>query len=518
MKLSVILLLGLLAAGAPVQNTYTNPVLFADYSDPDVIRVGDDFYLVASSFCNVPGVPVLHSRDLVHWEIIAHAVPRLPSPRYDRPQHGNGIWAPSIRFHAGEYWIYYGDPDLGLFLVKARHPAGPWDPPLLVRPARGWIDPCPFWDDDGQAWLVHAWAKSRAGFNSILTLHRMNADGTRILDEGVTVFDGHAQHPTIEGPKIYKREGWYYIFAPAGGVKSGWQTVLRARSILGPYEDRIVLEQGSTAINGPHQGGWVETAAGESWFIHFQDRGPWGRLLHLEPMQWREGWPAMGADLDGNGIGEPVSCWTTPALPLFRAEIPAADDFDTPSLGLQWQWPANIDSSCFSLRDAPGFLRLHARPAPDSGASLWLLPGVIGQKFPAPPFAAEVKLQLHAHFSGEQAGMVIFGTDYACLSLRKEDPGYRLEERICRAAEQGGGEEIAAEVTLEQPEIFLRVAVTSDAVCAFMYSVDGRAYTSIGREFTACPGKWVGAKIGLFARGSSGGYADFDFIHFAGRP
>ena len=272
--------------GIGADRTYRNPVLFADYSDPDVVRVGEDFYMVSSSFQVVPGLPILHSKDLMNWTIIGHAIERLPSPRYNTPQNGGGVWAPSIRFHQGFFWIYYGDPDLGVFMTKARDPRGPWDKPVLVREARGWIDPCPLWEPDGSAFLVHAWAKSRAGFNSILTVHRLSPDGTRVLDDGVPVFDGHDEHPTIEGPKFYRRNGYYYIFAPAGGVKTGWQTVLRSRNPLGPYESRIVLEQGKTDINGPHQGAWIDTPSGESWFVHFQDRGAYGRIIHLQPMQW----------------------------------------------------------------------------------------------------------------------------------------------------------------------------------------------------------------------------------------
>ena len=200
-------------------------------------------------------------------------------------------------------------------MSRTRDREGKWDRPELIRSARGWIDPYPFWDEDGRAYLIHAWAKSRAGFNSILTLHRMSRDGLKILDNGLMVYDGRMNHPTIEGPKLYKRNGYYYIFAPAGGVKRGWQTVLRSEKITDPYEARIVLEQGSTGINGPHQGGWVETPSGESWFIHFQDLGAYGRVVHLQPVSWQDDWPVMGVDQDGNGIGEPVSVFRKPEIP-----------------------------------------------------------------------------------------------------------------------------------------------------------------------------------------------------------
>jgi beta-xylosidase len=257
-------------------------ILFADYSDPDVIRVGDDYYLVSSSFQAVPGLPILHSRDLVNWTIVGHAVDRLPSPDFDRPQHGNGMWAPSLRHHDGWFWIYVGDPDRGIYMTRARDARGPWEPLTLVKEAKGWIDPCPLWDDDGSMYLVHAWAKSRAGFNGVLHVNRLSPDGRRVVDDGVMVFDGRERHPTIEGPKFYKRNGWYYIFAPAGGVKRGWQTVLRSKHVYGPYEDKIVLE------GGLHQGALVD-----EWFVHFQDRGAYGRIVHRQPVRWINDWPEM---------------------------------------------------------------------------------------------------------------------------------------------------------------------------------------------------------------------------------
>ena len=157
--------------------TYTNPVLNADYSDPDVICVGDDYYLTASSFQCMPGLPVLHSKDLVNWTIIGHALQsQFPG---QLPQHGNGVWAPSIRHHNGEFYIYWGDPDRGVMMVKAKNPAGPWEEPVCVIPGKGMIDTCPLWDDDGRCYLVNGWANSRAGFNSVLSVRELSADGTR---------------------------------------------------------------------------------------------------------------------------------------------------------------------------------------------------------------------------------------------------------------------------------------------------------------------------------------------------
>ena len=346
---------------------YQNPILHADYSDPDVIRVGEDFYMTASSFNCAPALPILHSKDLVNWTIINYAAQRLlPEDRYSVPQHGKGVWAPAIRYHDGWFYIFWGDPDLGIFMVKTQDPAGEWEPPHLVRGARGWIDPCPFWDDDGQAYLVHALAGSRTGVNSVAVLNRMAPDGSRLLDDGVLVFDGTENHPTMEGTKMHKRNGYYYIFAPAGGVPTGWQTVLRSKNIYGPYEDKIVLHQGDSDVNGPHQGAWVELENGEGWFIHFQEKQPYGRIVHLQPAHWEKDWLMIGVDSNGDGIGEPVTEWKKPSVgKAAPVAVPqTSDEFNAPKLGLQWQWQAN-PAALWCLPTGMGYLRMNPELIPE---------------------------------------------------------------------------------------------------------------------------------------------------------
>jgi beta-xylosidase len=494
--------------------TYRNPILFADYSDPDVIRVDHDYYLVSSSFQCAPGIPVLHSTDLVNWRIIGHVLPRLPDERYNLPRHGEGCWAPSLRYHAGQFWVYFGDPDLGIYLAKATDPRGPWAPPVLVAAARGWIDPCPLWDDDGSVYLVHAWAKSRAGFNGVLTIHRLSADGRRVLDQGTAVFSGGERQPVIEGPKLYKRNGYYYIFAPAGGVQTGWQTVLRSRQILGPYEDRIVLHQGETEINGPHQGAWVETPDHESWFLHFQDRGAYGRVTYLEPMIWRGDWPVIGNDRRGAGMGEPVLSWRKPHGAASVIEEPqTSDDFRSPQLGLQWQWEANPSARWWSLSARPGKLRLFAVPLPEQGANLWSAPNLLLQKFPAPAFTATTLIDSRHLHPGDTAGVLIMGAGYAYLALRQTGMRQSLIQAAAHNADRGGAEVIAASLPVEPGPLYLRVAVDAGAVCQFSFSRDGRRFQPAGEKFTARQELWMGAKSGLFTVAASaahpGGYADF---------
>ena len=498
--------------------TFCNPIIHADYSDPDVIHVGDDFYLTASSFNCAPGLPILHSHDLVNWTIIGHAFQNYPLPEFSSPQHGNGVWAPSLRFHNGEFYIYFGDPDHGVFMTKAKNAAGPWSPLHCVREAKGWIDTCPFWDDDGHAYLVHAWAKSRSGIKSILTINRMSADGTKLLDDGQTVFDGTAHHPTIEGPKLYKRHGYYYIFAPAGGVKTGWQTVLRSKNIFGPYEDKIVLAQGSTKINGPHQGGWVETQTGESWFIHFQDRDAYGRIVHLQPMRWVNDWPVFGDNSNGDGKGEPVSVCKKPDVGKNHpVAVPqTSDEFDSLSLDLQWQWHANFSESWFSLSARPGWLRLFSVPLPANATNLWPVPNLLLQKFPAPEFTVTTKLDFSLLAVGEKAGLVVMGIDYAALAVERTAHGFRLVKSVCKNAPVGDEAGIEAETSVTDGPILLRLQVSGGAICNFRYSHQGEKFLELGKSFTAREGIWIGAKLGLFCLSGnstqSSGHADFDWF------
>ncbi len=501
-------------------NKYKNPVIFADYSDPDVIRVGEYYYLTSSSFSNFPGLPVLRSKDLVNWKIVDHAVPEYPFKEFNKPRHGNGIWAPSIRFHNGEYYIYYGDPDNGIFMTKTKNPEGKWSPLVLVRKAKGWIDPCPLWDDDGNVYLVHAWAHSRSGIKSILTLNKLNKEGTKILDDGKMVFDGRETEPTIEGPKFYKRNGYYYIFAPAGGVKPGWQVVLRSKNVYGPYEVKKVLEQGNTNINGPHQGAWVETQNGQSWFIHFQDRYAYGRVVLLEPMKWINDWPEMGADIDKNGIGEPVTQYRKPYEGKnYPVEVPQTnDEFNSSKLDLQWQWEANPNTKNYSLTAHQGWLRLYSRTPASGYKNLWDLAGLLGQKIPAPKFKVTVKTKFNPEQHGETSGLVIYGEDYAYIGLEKTREGLKVIQNICTKSSKGNKEKEIASNNIKDGVVYLRVSIDTGAVCRFFYSTDGIKYIDLGTEFTAVAGRWVGARIDLFSfapdSGRKTGYVDFDWIRF----
>ena len=500
--------------------TYKNPILFADYSDPDVIRVGDDFYMTASSFNCMPGLPILHSKDLVNWTILTHALTKqIPEDWHNKPQHGNGVWAPAIRFHQGEFYIYYPDPDFGVYVIKAKNAAGPWSKPVLVDPGKGIIDPCPLWDDDGKVYLVHGWAASRAEINSVLTVKRLSGDGMKLMDEGTHVFDGHEKHPTLEGPKVFKRNGYYYLSAPAGGVPTGWQLVLRSKNIYGPYEEKIVLHQGKTIVNGPHQGAIVETQKGESWFIHFQDRNSYGRIIHLQPVKWVNDWPVIGKDLDGDGIGEPVMSYKKPNVGrAYPVATPAeSDEFNTRKPGLQWQWHANPSVRWSAQIPGSGYLRLFAMRRPEGSKNFWDVPNLFMQKFPAPDFTATTKMKLTTIIENKQAGLIIMGGDYTYLRIKKEGDSYSLAQVICMNAEDGNEETTHDKKEIKTNDLYLRVKVSGpDGECNFSYSIDGQNFIEIGKSFQPKPDKWIGAKVGIFCNApheaKNGGYADFDWF------
>jgi len=499
--------------------TYKNPVLCADYSDPDVCWGGDAYYMISSSFNCVPGIPVLKSYDLVNWTLIGHVLSRLqPADVFSLPQHGKGIWAPCIRYHKGMFYIYYPDPDYGIYMVQATQATGPWSEPVLVKAGKGLIDPSPLWDDDGKVYLCHAYAGSRAGIGSVLVLSPMTPDGRAISGAPVIVFDGHASDPTVEGPKMYKRNGWYYIFAPAGGVTNGWQLVMRSRSIFGPYESRKVLEQGKTAINGPHQGAWVETASGESWFLHFQDRGAYGRVVHLQPMVWKNDWPVMGSDPDGDGCGEPVLTFRKPNVgKTWPVATPAeSDEFDGRTPGLQWQWHANPGETWGYPVTSAGTFRLYSVLLPEAFMGYRDVPNLFLQKFPAPEFTATVKMAFRPSTDGERAGLIVIGDDLAYVSLTRTSSGLVISQTTQMNAIRGGSEAETERIPVTGSDFYLRVTVREGAKCSFSYSLNGTSFVSLGNTFQASEGRWIGAKVGMFcsrtATTNRAGFADLDWF------
>jgi beta-xylosidase len=511
--------------------TYTNPVINADYSDPDVCvgPSGEDYYLTASSFQCIPGLPILHSKDLVNWEIVGHALTSLYEgdealqQHFSTPQHGAGVWAPSIRYHNGEYYIYWGDPDYGVYMVKTKDPAGKWDAPVCVIRGKGYIDTTPLWDDDGRCYLVNGWANSRAKFASVLTVRELSADGTRAIGQPVIVFDGNGnENHTCEGPKFYKRDGWYWILCPAGGVPTGFQLAMRSKSPFGPYEHKVVLAQGKTAINGPHQGGWVHTKYGEDWFLHFQDKEAYGRVVHLQPVDWSNGWPIMGKK------GEPVVTYQKPRSSSSTIVNPVeSDEFDSPTLGKQWQWQANYDEK-YGVPTAFGTFRIYTHKLDEGWKSLWEVPNMLLQKTPADKFTVTTKLRMTSKADGQFGGLIMMGLDYSALVVRRIGQEFQLVQMTCKGADKGKQQTESLIATLKptwedktqyrpgiHEDIYLRLAV-DDSKLRFSYSADGKKFTDCGEEFQMKEGKWIGAKFGFVAAESDPkcdrGWVEADWI------
>jgi beta-xylosidase len=505
--------LSALALGAPGQaarpaaeGVYHNPILFADYSDPDVIRDGANYYLIASTFHFVPGIPILESGDLVHWTIVGHVVDRLTmDPRYSMiggNRYGKGVWAPSIRKHNGLFYVYFPTPNEGIFVSTARSMTGPWSQPVAVMAQAGLEDPCPFWDDDGKAYLIH----SVTGAGPLI-LHRMSPDGMHVLDEGKVIVQDPKHLPTLEGPKVYKRNGYYYIFAPFGGVAGGSQAVLRSRRIDGPYEYHVVLAQGSTPVNGPHQGGYVETPDGEGWFVHFQSDGAHGRIVHLEPVRWQDDWPIIGADADGVTTGQPTASGPIPTDPVGASEAhpQTSDDFHETALGAQWEWNHNPDDAHWSLTARPGSLRLIPMPADNLLAAR----NTLTQSMQDNAFEFTVRLDLKEMKAGVHAGLAMFEKSASGLEIVQTGEArqlsyFHLQERTAGPA-------------LAQAIVQLRVRVEGDQARYFFSLDNGRSFHPLGAATPIHFSWWKGSRPALFAYttlNSDPGAIDFDWVHY----
>lgn len=500
---------------------YTNPIIYGDYSDPDPVRVGDDFYMVASSFTYLPGVPILHSKDLVHWELINYAVRSLPFEKYNMPSHGSGTWAPSIRYHNDEFFIFIPLVDEGIMVARSKDIMGEFSLNMLTE-TKGWIDPCPLWDDDGKTYMVFAFAFSRAGIKNRIALIEINSECTHTIGDYSIIFDGTLIADTSEGPKAYKKDGYYYILFPSGGVKTGWQSCIRSRNINGPYEYKIVMHQGKSSIVGAHQGGWVTVPDRSNWFLHFQDVGELGRVIHLQPMRFSDdGWPVIGVDIDGDGIGEPVHEWADPVKDVFCDYcLKTSDEFEDDELALQWQWQANPDKSNYSLTERKGYLRLFCRRNVARENLLWYAPNALTEIPQSDSFIVDTFLELHGKEDGDFCGIGMVGHRYGYIGLYFEKGEYSLRiysGHVSEITYSGKAEEkLISSVSVHTNEIYLRIELRRDGNYFLSSSFDGEKYTIINHIFTLEAATWTGAKPVLWAtnkeNNESMGFADFDYF------
>ncbi len=481
--------------------TYRNPVLPADYSDLDCLRVGSDYYAISSTFQYSPGVVILHSQDLVNWRILGHVVPDLtqigPEMNWDRmARYGRGIWAGAMREHAGKFWVYFGTPDEGYFMSTARNPAGPWAPLHRVLPAAGWDDCCPFWDDDGQGYLVGTCFKT--GYQT--WLFKLAADGRSLVsDWRVLLNEGSGR----EANKLYKINGTYYHLFSENHPGVGRSVMMqRSSHIAGPYTEQRQLSHAQREAHEPNQGGLVQTAAGDWYFFTHHGTGAWeGRCASLLPVTWVAGWPIIGG-VGADGVGTMVWSARKP-LPHSPIVTPQTDDaFTGPSLGVQWEWNYQPRADHWSLTEAPGRLRLHAFP-PLERDNVRLAGNTLTQRsLRTRTNVVTLALDLAGMADGQVAGLCHYSNDYSYIGLRCN--GDRL------TLESADHQKITRGPVLTTRTLWLRSTWGLAGNSQYSFSTNGTAFTPFGAPYQLAWGNYRGDRLGIFTynNAASAGYVD----------
>lgn len=503
--------------------TFTNPLFYDEFSDPDMIRVGDDYYLTGTTMHTMPGLPILHSRDLVNWKLLGYAFDRMdlgPDTRLEggKEMYGQGIWAPSFRYHKGTFYIFSNVNGHTTQVFRATNPAGPWTRTPMKRSLH---DLGVLFDDDGKVYVVWGYREVRmAQLNEAL-------DDLVPGSERVII---RADQGMGEGAHLYKIDGRYFI-------TSAWYSgrmrmpMARADKPYGPYEvnHAVSLDEGwgsevgyrhrgaakppfdisppTTTVgrNVLHQGGFVQTAQGAWWGFSMTDFNSLGRLTGLSPVTWQDGWPYFG--LPGN-LGRTPRTWVKPAIGVEQkpfAPYVRDDAFSGPALGRVWQWNHVPDDARWSLKERRGYLRLHTLPAGDFMAAR----NSLTQRAIGPRSVPTTVLETGGLRDGDVAGLALFGLPYRTLGMKREGGGLAIEFH-----DQLGDKRVRVPFTGKR--IWLRADadyLTEQA--RFAYSLDGRSFTPIGEPFAMAfqLKTFQGIRYALFAfnaAGRAGGYADFD--------
>ena len=503
---------------------FQNPVVFSDFPDPDVIRVGDTFYLVSTTMVHFPGATIIKSKDLVNWEYCAHPLKQLSaSDRYSllngQSAYASGMWACSMKYHNGKFHILINGNDAGGFLLTASDPEGEWE---MKKLSRIYYDPGMLFDN-GKVYVA-------CGIGNIQMCEL--DENFNFKQEKRVISDKSG----LEGCHLYKIGDYYYIYATYGGWPSG-QAVFRSKNIFGPYEEKMLLEKTINGqVNTVHQGALFDTTEGEWWSILQEDKGALGRMPNLQPVTWVDDWPIVGND------GVPVTTCTKPNVGATyeRKALPTNDPFRTYPLEMQWEWNHNPDDSGWTLFERPGWLRLKALPADGvstSPAPLKQARNMLTQRIPVihskqnTPIKGTVKIDVSHLQEGDRAGICIFQDPYAFVCVEVKNGKKRLLWR----------QDIVSSDTNTQPtekavrkevgdEIYLRATVNySNSQTTFYYSTDNETWKSIGQNTTLGfnLSVFVGARFGLFCYNSTGtvstegsegaentetGYADFDWF------
>jgi beta-xylosidase len=522
--------------------TFKNPILPGDFSDPDVIRVGDDYYFITSTFQYAPGMAVMHSKDLVNWEYLGHCVDDLtqmgPEFNWDRMnRYERGIYAGAIRHHAGKFWVYWTTLDEGVFMTTAINPAGPWAPVTRVWASQGWDDPAPFWDDDGQAYLILSDPLNTTDSLGKWCPHlfKMSSDGRTLDLKSARVLDSFW---SAEGNKLYKIDGTYFFFHNEyyreANVRVG--VMLRAKSLDGPWEKKVILTDSPDRYDRqPNQGGLVQLPSGEWWFVTQQGRGENGRDYasarrgdqdattprpmdetgtydgrpsHLLPVRWIDGWPIPGS-VDRNGAGNLT--WTAnKPIAGFPTVIPQSNDgFGDSKLGPQWEWNYQPRADKWSLSTRPGWLRLEAFRPLASGDFFKAGNTVTQRLMGTGGGRADVKLDVAGMADGQIAGLVFFWKNYAQIGVA-QDRGQRRIFFSENGARTEGPELSSTQIA------WLRADIDDRGGCTFSYSLDGANFASLGSRFTFGWHHYRGTRLGLFSYNDLGeqGRVDFDDFRY----
>lgn len=508
--------------------TYRNPILNADYPDVDIERVGETFYMITSTNHYAPGMTLLESKDLINWRLFGHVWDKLTwEPKYNWDRMGGyryGVWAGDLAYHDDKWYCYFIDSTSGLYVSTAYEITGPWSQPIRMLEKKAWTDPAVFWDkQEHQAYLICNFGRDESVKNQRVNqtrLFKMSWDGLRLLDEGQAIYHG----PGTEAAKIYKVDGLFYIFLAEWRRNDRKQIVLRGKNLYGPFERKVLMEKGDVVQRSVCQGALVQAADGSWWCSHqlVQNRakskgdlaGPTtgesyeGRSQWLVPVEWKDRWPILGEDPDGNGIGNTVHRCHKP-IKGFPVVAPQTDDqFDSSKLGPQWQWNHNPRDSHWSLTERPGWLRLKAGvPVGDGG--FWNAANTISQRIMGKgKGVATAKVDISGMKPGQHAGFCHHSGQYVLLGISVDDDGTK---RLCfnNNGKQTEGPDVTADV------IYYRTDIDGDRA-VFYYSFNGETWKRFGDEFKLKFGRWRGDRLGFYCWNDEldAGYIDIDWFSY----
>ncbi|MDT3401156.1 glycoside hydrolase family 43 protein [Mucilaginibacter terrae] len=503
--------------GGQKDGTFSNPVLPADYSDLDAIRVGDDFYAISSTMQFSPGMVILHSKDLVNWEIAGHVVNDLTkvSPNLDwssMNSYGRGIWAGSIRYYKNKFWVYFASPDDGFFMSSATDPKGPWEPLHKVWDVSGWDDCCSFCDDDGQLYFIATNFKLDPNNNKKYNIHlfKMSQDGKTLLPNTDSIIH---QSPGSEANKLYKINGLYYHFFSEVKAEGRVMMMERSQNIHGPWEIRQLNHVNKTVDREPNQGGLIQLKDGKWWFFTHHGSGDWeGRAASLLPVTWIDGWPMIG-EVGKDGIGNMVWSAKAPIAVNKALKIQTDDDFSAVTLRPQWEWNYQPRSDKWSLSARKGFLRLMAfRPLkPDDTVRILLRAGnTITQRSMRTKFnIATVKIDISGMYNGQFAGLTHFSTKSYCMIGIKQDG----EDR--KLVYSSDSQNLIG-VTITGSNVWLRSSWDYQGLNRYFYSLNGKDFLPFGNSTQLTWGSYRGDRVGIFNfnRFATKGYIDLDYFDY----